>query len=76
MCNRYHPTRAEIIEAQWAFGEPRTGDRTWRPGVGPWGAGPSIRTLHDEPELVVGTWALIGDNDKKPINKPRMTNCA
>ena len=76
MCNRYHPTRAEIIEAQWQFGEPRTGDRTWLPGIGPWGTGPFIRIRTIEPELVVGTWALVGDDDKKPINRPRMTNCA
>ena len=78
MCNRYHPTRAEIIQAQWELGVPTTGDGTWRPGIGPWGTGPFIRTRtrESEPELVVGTWALIGDADKKPINRPRMTNCA
>ena len=38
--------------------------------------GPFIRIKALEPELVVGTWALIGDDDKKPINRPRMTNCA
>ena len=76
MCNRYHPTRAEIIAAQWDFGELPTGDRTWRPGIGPWGTGPFIRARAAEPELVVGTWALIGDDDKEPINRPRMTNCA
>jgi putative SOS response-associated peptidase YedK len=76
MCNRYHPTRAEIVEAQWDFGELPTGDRAWRPGIGPWGTGPFIRAGGAGPELVVGTWALIGDDDKKPINRPRMTNCA
>jgi putative SOS response-associated peptidase YedK len=76
MCNRYHPTRAEIIRAQWELGEPATGDKTWRPGIGPWGEGPFIRSRSGEPELVVGTWALIGDRDRKPINRPRMTNCA
>ena len=76
MCNRYHPTRAEIIQAQWQFGEPATGDKTWRPGIGPWSMGPFIRARAGEPELVVGIWALISDRDTKPINKPRMTNCA
>jgi len=76
MCNRYHPTRAEIIAAQWEFGALPTGDKSWRPGIGPWGTGPFIRVKQEEPELVVGTWALVGDDDKKPINKPRMTNCA
>lgn len=76
MCNRYHPTRAEIIRVQWELGEPATGDRTWRPGIGPWSEGPFIRAKSGEPELVVGIWALIGDRDKKPINRPRMTNCA
>ena len=76
MCNRYHPTRAEIIQAQWEFGDLPTGDKSWRPGIGPWGTGPFIRIKDVEPELVVGTWALTGDDDKKPINKPRMTNCA
>ena len=76
MCNRYHPTRAEIIQAQWQFGEPATGDKTWRPGIGPWSMGPFIRARAGEPELVVGIWALISDRDMKPINKPRMTNCA
>jgi len=76
MCNRYHPTRAEIIRAQWELGEPATGDRTWRPGIGPWGDGPFIRARNGAPKLVVGTWALIGDRDKKPVNRPHMTNCA
>ena len=76
MCNRYHPTRAEIIAMQWELGVPVTGDKTWRPGIGPWGTGPFIRQKRGEPELVVGTWALIGDFDLKPINRPRMTNCA
>lgn len=76
MCNRYHPTRAEIIRAQWEFGVPITGDKTWRPGIGPFATGPFIRSNAGEPELVVGTWALIGDKDRKPNNAPRMTNCA
>lgn len=76
MCNRYHPTRVDIIRAQWDFGVPATGDKTWRPGIGPFGTGPFIRIRETEPELVVGTWALIGDKDKKPNNAPRMTNCA
>ena len=76
MCNRYHPTRAEIIEAQWKFGLPGTGDRTWRPGIGPWGKGPFIRIKNSEPELVVGTWALIGDDYGQPVNRARSTNNA
>ena len=76
MCNRYHPTRADIIRAQWNLGVPAIGDKTWRPGIGPFGVGPFIRIRATEPELVVGTWALIGDKDKKPNNAPRMTNCA
>ena len=76
MCNRYHPTRAEIIRAQWELGEPVTGDKTWRPGIGPWGEGLFIRARDGEPSLVVGIWALIGDRDRRPINRPRMTNCA
>lgn len=76
MCNRYHPTRAEIIEAQWHFGEAATGDRNWRPGIGPWSTGPFIRAKAGEPELVVGTWALIGDDYQKPINRARSTNNA
>ena len=76
MCNRHHPTRADVLRAQWELGEPRTGDKTWSPGIGPWGTGPFIRIKKLEPELVIGTWALIGDDDRKPINRPRMTNCA
>lgn len=76
MCNRYHPTRAEIIALQWDFVELPTGDKSWRPGIGPWGIGPFIRARNGRPELVIGQWALIGDNDKKPINRPRMTNNA
>lgn len=60
MCNRYHPTRADIILAQWNFGVPITGDKTWRPAIGPYGTGPFVRIKETEPELVVGTWALIG----------------
>ena len=76
MCNRYHPTRAEIIRAQWDLGEPATGDRTWRPGIGPWGQGPFIRMRSGSPELVVGTWALIGDDYRQPVNRARSTNNA
>ena len=76
MCNRYHPTRAEIIEAQWKFGLPGTGDRTWRPGIGQWSKGPFIRTKDSEPELVVGTWALIGDDYSQLTNRARSTNNA
>ena len=77
MCNRYHPTRAEIIRAQWDFGDVPTGDKSWRPGIGPWSQGPFIRARKEgEPELVVGQWALIGDRDTKPVSRPRMTNNA
>ena len=64
MCNRYHPTRAEIIRAQWDFGDVPTGDKSWRPGIGPWSQGPFIRARKEgEPELVVGQWALIAFDD-------------
>lgn len=76
MCNRYHPTRAEIIAVQWELGLPATASKAWRPGIGPRGTGPFIRIKDSEPELVVGTWALIGDDYSKPINVSRMTNCA
>ena len=51
MCNRYHPTRADIIRVQWELGEPITGDKTWRPGIGPWGTGPFIRAKDDVPNI-------------------------
>ena len=73
MCNRYRPARAEVIEAQWQL---KPTGRLWKPGIGPWGEGPFIRATNGEPELVVGLWALIGDHDKKAINRPRMTNNA
>lgn len=73
MCNRYRPARAEVIEAQWQL---KPGP-IWKAGIGPWGQGPFIRVVaDDEPQLVVGQWALIGDADKKAINRPRMTNNA
>ena len=72
MCNRYRPARAEAVEAQWQL-KPA---KLWKPGIGPWCEGPFIRVAAGEPELVVGVWALIGDHDKKPINRPRMTNNA
>ena len=53
--------------------------RATRPGgpaSGARGTGPFIRARNGEPKLVVGIWALIGDSDTKPINRPRMTNCA
>jgi len=40
------------------------------------GAGPFIRVRDGEPELVVGTWALIGDDYTQPINRARSTNNA
>lgn len=76
MCNRYHPTRAEIIAVQIDFGILPMSDKSWRPGIGPWGQGPFIRARNGKLELVVGQWALIGDFDKKPVSRPRMTNNA
>src|SRR5438067_1172255 len=76
MCNRYHPTRAEILQRQWEFDFSRV--EPWQPCLGPRGRGPFIRLKKDsaQPELVVGIWALIGDDYKKAINLGRMTNCA
>ena len=77
MCNRYHPSRVEKLQMQLAFRIPPSFIATdVRPGIGPWGNGPFLRAKNEGIELVVGTWALIGDDDKKPINRPRMTNCA
>lgn len=67
------PTRADIIRTQWDLGIPATGER---PGIDPFGTGPFIRIRETEPELVVGTWALIGARDKEPNNAPRMSNNA
>lgn len=78
MCNRYHPTRAEVIEARWGPECSRGPGTTWRTGIGPWGTGPFIRVkpVASGPELVVGVWALIGDEAAGPIDRRRSTNNA
>jgi putative SOS response-associated peptidase YedK len=72
VCNRYRPASKDAIEAQWQL-KPR---KLWKPDIGPWGNGPFIRLVNNEPELVTGQWALIGDSDIKANSKPRMTNNA
>lgn len=77
MCNRYHPSRVEKLQMQLAFRiAPSLDTKDLRPGIGPWSKGPYLRPKDGALELCVGIWALIGDTDKKPINRPRMTNCA
>ena len=75
MCNRYRPADRSTIEAQWQL-RPGRLVPPWKPGIGPWGEGPFIRLVDDEPELFVGQWALIGDTDTKAVSRPRMTNNA
>lgn len=49
----------------------------YKHGLGPWGRGPFVRPGVDLPlQVVVGQFALIGDHDGKPDNRPRMTNNA
>lgn len=74
MCNRYQTTGRVAIAGQWNVEV--DGYAEWLPSIGPWQKGPFIRLKAGEPELVVGQWALIGDDDKKAISKPRMTNNA
>jgi len=76
MCNRYHPSKIEKLRQQTLFSVPPSVNTSWRPGIGPWGHGPFVRPGDHGFELRTGLWALIGDDDKKPMNQPRMTNCA
>lgn len=74
MCNRYSPADREAVAAQWNL--TLDGYPEWAPSIGAWQNGPFIRLKAGEPELVVGQWALIGDDDDKPNSAPRRTNNA
>lgn len=52
-------------------------DVPYKPGIGPWGFGPFVRSTPDGREAVVGQWALIGDGAKEAKSSARiMTNNA
>ena len=74
MCNRYRPADRTAIDAQWQL-KPGPLIPPWKEGIGPWGQGPFIRLNEARtPELVVGQWALAGDDDPRLNMAPRMTN--
>jgi len=74
MCNQYAPSGPERVDEYFGAGLPK---EPYRPGVGPWGRGPFVRSTPSGREVVVGQWALIGDNAKEAKSSARiMTNNA
>ena len=74
MCNQYAPSGPERVDEYFGAGLSK---EPYRPGVGPWGRGPFVRSTPSGREVVVGQWALIGDNAKEAKSSARiMTNNA
>jgi putative SOS response-associated peptidase YedK len=73
VCNRYQPAPREIITNALGIGVP---DIAYRPGLGPWGIGPFVRSTGGQLECVVGQWALIPPFAQERINRKIMTNNA
>lgn len=74
MCNQYAPSGPEQVETYFRVARPT---EAYRPGIGPWGRGPFIRSAQTGREAVVGQWALIGDAAREAKSKARiMTNNA
>ena len=74
MCNQYAPPGPERVAEYFRTEQPR---EPYRPGIGPWGRGPFVRTTPAGREAVVGQWALIADNAKEAKSSARiMTNNA
>jgi putative SOS response-associated peptidase YedK len=73
--NVYGPPEPADIFAR--FGIAPAPLEPYKHGLGPWSHGPFIRPGPDGAlQVVVGQFALIGDHDKQPVNRPRMTNNA
>jgi len=74
MCNQYAPSGPERVNEYFRTGLPR---EPYRPGIGPWGRGPFVRGTTTDRDVVVGQWALIGDNAEEAKSSARiMTNNA
>ena len=74
MCNQYAPPGPERVEEYFRSSLPR---EPYKPGIGPWGRGPFVRSASTGREAVVGQWALIGDNALEAKSSARiMTNNA
>ena len=79
--NVYGPPEPADIFARLRMSPGDAPLQAWKPGLGPWGRGPFVRPYAPgRPDaglqVVVGQFALIGDQDTKPDNRPRMTNNA
>ena len=74
MCNQYAPPDPARVADFFRTDVP---DVPYKPGIGPWGLGPFVRSTPDGREAVVGQWALIGDGAKEAKSSARiMTNNA
>ncbi len=69
MCNQYAPPGPERVATYFRTAPPSS---VYRPGIGPWGQGPFIRVKEGQREVVVGQWALIGDNAKEAKSSARI----
>ncbi len=69
MCNQYAPSGPERVNKYFGAGLP---NEPCRPGIGPWGRGPFVRSIATGREVVVGQWALIGDNAKESKSSARI----
>lgn len=81
MSNVYGPPEPEDVFRRFPEIRRPAALEPYKHGLGPWGRGPFVRPADPaDPatglQLVVGQFALIGDRDTKPDNRPRMTNNA
>ena len=74
MCNVYGPAGPRMVTER--FDAPFAAFKDYKPGLGPWSAGPFVRSRDGRREAIVGQWALIGDKDRQANSRPRMTNNA
>lgn len=43
-----------------------------KPGIGPWGRGPLVRSVADKRQATVGQWALVADGAKEARSRTRI----
>ena len=74
MCNQYSPADPHRVALHFKVQPPA---EPYKPGIGPWGRGPFVRSSPASRVAAVGQWALIGDNAREARSLARiMTNNA
>lgn len=75
MCNQYAPPGPERVDEY--FRSSLLSREPYKPGIGPWGRGPFVRSASTGREAAVGQWALIADDAREAKSSARiMTNNA